>query len=216
MPLLPGDIRTQGCSLTFDGKHTIQQTMKYTIHRVDEKAVDQPSEDKASKFSLKLTSETLVPAEYLYPFDPTTFKKQPFPGLTKWLTALRNGEYKQGWYSLHDSDNNSFCCLGVLCSIRNTLINGYDGGQVSDDRFNNVRLAHKNQLVLDKVMSPLGSFGFPADAPTEFYAVRITQDDGTLKRDTSALTMCNDHELTFAQIADILDTFWYDSDLPQV
>lgn len=34
---------------------------------------------------------------------------------TKWLEALRSGEYKQGKNMLRHED--TFCCLGVLCDI---------------------------------------------------------------------------------------------------
>lgn len=34
---------------------------------------------------------------------------------TKWVAALRSGEYKQGTEHLHSGD--SFCCLGVLCDL---------------------------------------------------------------------------------------------------
>lgn len=33
----------------------------------------------------------------------------------KWVSALRSGEYTQGRNRLRD--NNSFCCLGVLCDL---------------------------------------------------------------------------------------------------
>lgn len=36
---------------------------------------------------------------------------------TKWVAALRSGDYKQGDGSLRDSETNSFCCLGVLCNL---------------------------------------------------------------------------------------------------
>jgi hypothetical protein len=35
---------------------------------------------------------------------------------TKWVSALRSGEYKQGMDTLRDKDDN-FCCLGVLCDL---------------------------------------------------------------------------------------------------
>ena len=35
---------------------------------------------------------------------------------TKWLKALRSGDYEQGRYRLKSKDN-KFCCLGVLCDI---------------------------------------------------------------------------------------------------
>lgn len=34
----------------------------------------------------------------------------------KWLEALRSGRYKQGQFRLR-SENDKFCCLGVLCDI---------------------------------------------------------------------------------------------------
>lgn len=42
--------------------------------------------------------------------------------LTKWLKALRSGEYKKGRGALCRIDkkgNESFCCLGVLCDLYN-------------------------------------------------------------------------------------------------
>lgn len=35
---------------------------------------------------------------------------------TKWVEALRSGDYTQGKHVLRTKDNN-FCCLGVLCDI---------------------------------------------------------------------------------------------------
>jgi hypothetical protein len=35
----------------------------------------------------------------------------------KWVTALRSGEYLQGYAMLHDPDTNRYCCLGVLVDI---------------------------------------------------------------------------------------------------
>ena len=35
----------------------------------------------------------------------------------RWVDALRSGEYQQGRGCLHDSKNNSFCCLGVLTDL---------------------------------------------------------------------------------------------------
>lgn len=34
----------------------------------------------------------------------------------KWVEALRSGEYKQGQNALRTNDN-KFCCLGVLCDV---------------------------------------------------------------------------------------------------
>jgi hypothetical protein len=36
----------------------------------------------------------------------------------KWIEALRGGQYNQGKEALRNGDR--FCCLGVLCDIKNT------------------------------------------------------------------------------------------------
>jgi hypothetical protein len=35
----------------------------------------------------------------------------------KWVEALRSGEFKQAQSELHDTRNDSYCCLGVLCKV---------------------------------------------------------------------------------------------------
>lgn len=34
-----------------------------------------------------------------------------------WVKALRSGEYAQGKGELHNKEDNTFCCLGVLCDL---------------------------------------------------------------------------------------------------
>ena len=34
----------------------------------------------------------------------------------KWVAALRSGKYKQGSGQLHNTMNDTYCCLGVLCA----------------------------------------------------------------------------------------------------
>jgi hypothetical protein len=36
----------------------------------------------------------------------------------KWVSALRSGKYKQGTQYLYNDNENSFCCLGVLCVVK--------------------------------------------------------------------------------------------------
>ena len=40
----------------------------------------------------------------------------------KWVAALRSGEYQQTHRQLKDN-NNSFCCLGVLCDLHSKETN---------------------------------------------------------------------------------------------
>jgi hypothetical protein len=35
----------------------------------------------------------------------------------RWIDALLSGEYSQGAGRLYDQEENSFCCLGVLCDL---------------------------------------------------------------------------------------------------
>lgn len=35
----------------------------------------------------------------------------------QWVAALRSGEYQQGKHVLHNVDENTYCCLGVLCDL---------------------------------------------------------------------------------------------------
>ena len=37
---------------------------------------------------------------------------------TKWLAALRGGGFKQGQERLHNTDNDTHCCLGVLAKLQ--------------------------------------------------------------------------------------------------
>lgn len=36
---------------------------------------------------------------------------------TKWVEALRSGEFRQTSGKLHDQETDSYCCLGVLCKV---------------------------------------------------------------------------------------------------
>lgn len=40
----------------------------------------------------------------------------------KWVEALRSGKYVQGHGQLHNAQDNTYCCLGVLCDITGTSL----------------------------------------------------------------------------------------------
>ena len=46
-----------------------------------------------------------------------TYPKLPPKFKTKWLKALRSGEYEQGESDLFNKKTNTYCCLGVACNI---------------------------------------------------------------------------------------------------
>lgn len=39
-----------------------------------------------------------------------------------WLKALRSGEFKQGFFALHNKASNTYCCIGVLAEITPGLV----------------------------------------------------------------------------------------------
>lgn len=47
----------------------------------------------------------------------------------EWCKALRSKKYKQGGGTLHDPEDNTYCCLGVLCELakKKGVIEDYDG-----------------------------------------------------------------------------------------
>lgn len=55
--------------------------------------------------------------------------KLPEEFKTKWIAALRSGEYKQGNESLYNPSNNTHCCLGVACRVagEDPLMSDEDG-----------------------------------------------------------------------------------------
>ncbi len=35
----------------------------------------------------------------------------------EWIRALRSGKFEQGQQMLHNTESNTYCCIGVLCEI---------------------------------------------------------------------------------------------------
>lgn len=79
---------------------------------------------------------------------------------TKWIAALRSGEFKQGQGKLRTGD--TFCCLGVLCELyRRTTGDGVWTGShflmASDVLPSSVRnwagLTHSNPVIFDDATS---------------------------------------------------------------
>ena len=110
---------------------------------------------------------------------------------TKWLAALRSGQYKQGKQTLR-SDDNKFCCLGVALDI-----------------YDNSRWGAIPELLSDTVRSyrytgtkvPEVCYGsMPVELKPLFDLSNAT---------TSILMNMNDLEnKTFSEIADFLEELW--------
>lgn len=54
---------------------------------------------------------------------------------TKWLAALRSGEFKQGQGKLHDPATEAYCCLGVLCKIMGAEFRQAEGANDDGDYY---------------------------------------------------------------------------------
>lgn len=106
---------------------------------------------------------------------------------TKWLAALRSGDYKQGRNVLGRVDADSgeeFCCLGVLCELAEK--EGVVKRKLQWDYFVYGRSEH---YLPESVQRWSGMDGGRGDRPVAF----------------DSLSALNDRGYTFDQIADIIE-----------
>lgn len=66
----------------------------------------------------------------------------------KWIAALKSGEYKQGKSCLHDVEQDTYCCLGVLNEVAGYGYHSTDGilGTELDQRVQ-IQLIHMNDFL---------------------------------------------------------------------
>jgi hypothetical protein len=88
----------------------------------------------------------------------------------QWVVALRSGKYKQGREYLRTklSDGSySYCCLGVLCDIKDDYIwKNYDYGYIESPGFNTLeweKLEYSTAQKLADMNDNGASFGEIAD-----------------------------------------------------
>jgi hypothetical protein len=108
---------------------------------------------------------------------------------TKWLQALRSGEYKQGIGALHNVAGNSYCCLGVLCDI-----------YVKEHPDNDVRMTHDNGFE--------SFFGEKDVVPTNIQLWADIEDGNPdIEYDNVGITIAelNDNGKTFEEIAILIE-----------
>ena len=98
----------------------------------------------------------------------------------KWITALRSGEYEQGFGSLRNKDK--YCCLGVLAVVEKV----------------HYEMNHDQMYIIDKEL-PAGS------SQAHVGANWFTETTGLSAKLCTALAFANDKGATFAQIADCLE-----------
>ncbi len=115
----------------------------------------------------------------------------------KWIEALRSGEFKQGTEKLHDPQDDSFCCLGVLCKIM-----GAEFGEAVDGEANEWSyVPHLNGRVLSKGENEELADYFCEEVGIPDQCVLIVMNDGTM------LGVPQDHKppLPFPEIADYIE-----------
>ena len=134
---------------------------------------------------------------------------------TKWLAALRSGEYKQARGSLEEvQDGEScFCCLGVLCDLaakEGIVVRAErDQGHIIDATYTSVVDPEDySEAVLPKAVRDWA--GLSDDNPkveiTEEIAKRIDNDLLYPAHDISSLTEVNDETgIGFEGIADLIE-----------
>ncbi len=115
-------------------------------------------------------------------------------GLTrKWLNALRSGEYKQTSSCLRNS-NNEFCCLGVAVDVMapSTWLKTIDDyGEYS------YRMLGETSTITDDEFNRFVPYYIQNRLPFGVSA--------------ETLIVLNDGGYTFAQIADIIESWWGDN-----
>ena len=109
----------------------------------------------------------------------------------KWVKALRSGEYKQGCGVLHNSSENTFCCLGVLTDL---YIKEH-GGEWEDTKHTDAMMFDGQPYYLP---IPVQEW---ADVDRA-HEVLVKEKGQRIRR---PLPWLNDHELDFKGIADLIE-----------
>lgn len=65
-------------------------------------------------------------------------EKLPIDFKTKWIAALRSGEYIQGMTYLFNEDTGNYCCLGVACIISGISKDEIKNKMIIPDSFSEV------------------------------------------------------------------------------
>jgi hypothetical protein len=66
----------------------------------------------------------------------------------KWCSALRSGKYEQGQGLLHDPNDNTYCCLGVLRELTGLPKAGEDLEYLDYEKANEIGLSSDSQCEL--------------------------------------------------------------------
>lgn len=122
---------------------------------------------------------------------PENYEKPILPGREEWCAALRSGNYKQGDCSF--CDNEFYSALGVLLDVSNVPFQKFQETKIYQvgEKSCVACLPEKNQWNLPY----FGSFPDGVEVLFEGEKMGDIED-------------CNDMGLSFAEIADIIESVW--------
>jgi hypothetical protein len=109
----------------------------------------------------------------------------------EWIKRLLSGDYEQGQGLLHHTNDNTFCCLGVLCEI--AVEAGVVTKELSTDRrwYCYKGLDHRSGVVLiDDVLK---------------WAGLVSNGSAVVYDDKETLASLNDKGILFKEIADVIE-----------
>jgi len=129
-----------------------------------------------------------------------------FTIIKEWIEALRSGEYQQGKYSLKVNEN-TYCCLGVLCDKvkpKKWKLKGEDYTIYNQEENLPVEI-----LKILGVEDRGGNFEISSNNTK---LLEILKEKNISEWESYTLATLNDsyeHDLTFNQIADILEAEFF-------
>lgn len=142
--------------------------------------------------------------------------------LTEWVAALRSGEYAQGRGYLHRIEDNTYCCLGVVCDLlakkgilstevdQSTDVEGGVSTTHYVTRFYNDKDPVGSNSVLPEAVSRILDWVETKDDGTELFTddpeFTVALPDKNPPRRVSASTLNDVHGFTFPQIADLIES----------
>lgn len=125
----------------------------------------------------------------------------------KWVAALRSGQFKQGKHVLHNTDDNSFCCLGVLCEINGlkkspttAVINSETGEKVNCSSYEYESVEYQFATTNERVLPRAALVKLGLEDHEKFQNPNIAEYE-------KSLAELNDSGHSFEQIADIIEKY---------
>lgn len=130
----------------------------------------------------------------------------------RWVEALRSGKYKQGQNVLHQSyegQNDSFCCLGVLCDLA-----AKDGAvhKSKSSTYDPKLSTYRYDTSASGLSSDMRTWSGVASSEGR---INVTYEDNPLDipfddvRGYTFLSVLNDRQnFTFEEIANVIEHYW--------